>query len=125
MCVEISQNQYQTMDITISQKKSPTMKKLLKQIFKTQSKSKKAITADSMESFVSLENSHNGSLESSDCASRESYENDINKYYETKKEFDYPSAVPVHFVRTEQGTFFWTSAVDCVPAYMQDRWAQA
>ncbi|XP_073831511.1 enhancer of split m4 protein-like [Musca autumnalis] len=125
MCVEITQNQYQTMDITISQKKSSSMKMLFKRIFKTQSKSKKAVTADSMESFESLENSRNASLESSDCASMESCENDINESYESEKEFDYTTTVPVHFVRTEQGTFFWTSAADCVPAYMQDRWAQA
>ncbi|XP_073831512.1 enhancer of split m4 protein-like [Musca autumnalis] len=125
MYVEITQNQYQTMDITISQKKSSSMKKLFKQIFKTQSKSKKAVTADSMESFESLENSRNSSLESSDYDSTESCENDINESYESEKEFDYTTTVPVHFVRTEQGTFFWTSAADCVPAYMQDRWAQA
>ncbi|XP_073831502.1 enhancer of split m4 protein-like [Musca autumnalis] len=122
MCLEITQNQYQTMDITISQKNSSSMKKLFKQFFKTQSKSKKVVTADSMES---LENSRNASLESSDCASMESYENDINESYESEKEFDYTSTVPVHFFRTEQGTFFWTSAVDSVPAYMQDRWVQA
>ncbi|XP_073820539.1 enhancer of split m4 protein-like [Musca autumnalis] len=104
------------MDITISQKKSSSMKKLFKQIFK----SKKAAASDSMES---LENSRNASLEtSSDCASMESYENDINESYEKveeEEEYDY-TTVPVHFVRTEHGTLFWTSA-----AYMQDRWAQA
>ncbi|XP_058988288.1 enhancer of split m4 protein-like [Musca domestica] len=106
--------------ISISQKKnsSSSMKKLFKQIFK----SKKTVAAsDSMESFESLENSRNASLESSsDCGSMESYDNDINESYEKQEEFDYPTTVPVHFVRTEQGTFFWTSA-----AYMQDRWAQA
>ncbi|XP_073831513.1 enhancer of split m4 protein-like [Musca autumnalis] len=113
------------MDITISQKKSSSMKKLFKQIFKTQSKSKKTLTADSMESLESLENSRNASLESSDCASMESYENDINESYESENEFDYTTTVPVHFFRNEHGTFFWTSAVDCIPAYMHDRWAQA
>ncbi|XP_061400377.1 enhancer of split m4 protein-like [Musca vetustissima] len=110
MCVEITQTQqYNKMDITISQKKSSSsMKKLFKQIFK----SKKSV-ADSSES---LENSRNASLESS----MESFENDINESYEKEEEFDYTTTVPVHFVRTEQGTYFWTSA-----AYMQDRWAQA
>ncbi|XP_073820543.1 enhancer of split m4 protein-like [Musca autumnalis] len=106
------------MDIIISQKKSSSMKKLFKQIFK----SKKTAASDSMESFESMENSRNAGLESSsDCASMESYENDINESYEkVEEEFDYTTTVPVHFVRTEHGTLFWTSA-----AYMQDRWAQA
>ncbi|XP_058978570.1 enhancer of split m4 protein-like [Musca domestica] len=109
------------MEITISEKKnSNSMKKLFKKFFK----SHKAVAADSMES---LENSRNASLESSsDYDSMESYENDINESYEKEEEFDYPiTTVPVHFVRTEQGTFFWTSAADLVPVHMQDRWAQA
>ncbi|XP_061400385.1 enhancer of split m4 protein-like [Musca vetustissima] len=106
------------MDITISQKKSSSsMKKLFKQIFK----SKKSVAATDDSSFESLENSRNASLESS----MESYENDINESYEKEEEFDYTTTVPVHFIRTEQGTYFWTSAADFVPAYMQDRWAQA
>ncbi|XP_058988263.1 enhancer of split m4 protein-like [Musca domestica] len=130
MCVEISQTQqYNKMDITISTKKttSYSMKKLLKQIFKQQ-KSQKVAAADSMES---LENDRNASLES-DCASMESFENDINeklsaKQFNEEEEFDYPTtSVPVHFVRTHQGTFFWTTTsvfeqVSC----LQDRWAQA
>ncbi|XP_073820550.1 enhancer of split m4 protein-like [Musca autumnalis] len=118
------------MDISISNKKSNTsysVKKLLKQIFKQQ-KSFKKVIADSMES---LENSRNASLES-DCAfSMESFENDINeqltseKYYE-EEEMDSPTTVPVHFVRTEQGTFFWTTSSGDEQLYcMQDRWAQA
>ncbi|XP_073820548.1 enhancer of split m4 protein-like [Musca autumnalis] len=120
------------MDIAISNKKSNTsysVKKLLKQIFKQQNKSKK-VAADSMESLESLENDRNASLES-DCASMESFENDINEQLSSEKyceeeEFDYPTSVPVHFVRTEQGTFFWTtnSAFEQL-SYMQDRWAQA
>uniref|UniRef100_A0A1I8N8R8 Enhancer of split m4 protein n=1 Tax=Musca domestica TaxID=7370 RepID=A0A1I8N8R8_MUSDO len=111
------------MEITISQKKnSSSMKKLFKKLFK----SHKAVTADSMES---LENSRNASLESSsDYGSMESYDNDINESYEKEEEFDchqQTTVVPVHFVRTEQGTFFWTSAADLAPVHMQDRWAQA
>ncbi|XP_005187198.2 enhancer of split m4 protein-like [Musca domestica] len=107
------------MEITINQKKnSNSMKKLFKKLFKSNK------TTDSIES---LENSRNASLESSsDCSSMESYDNDINESYEKEEEFDYPiTTVPVHFVRTEQGTFFWTSAADLVPVHMQDRWAQA
>ncbi|XP_061389510.1 enhancer of split m4 protein-like [Musca vetustissima] len=125
MCVEIKQTQqYNKMDITVtSNKKSYSVKKLLKQIFKQHKTTKFA--ADSMESLESLENSHNASLES-DCASMESFENGINEQISAKlcseeEEYDYTTAtsVPVHFIRTEQGTFFWTinSAFD--------RWAQA
>uniref|UniRef100_A0A1I8NK34 Uncharacterized protein n=1 Tax=Musca domestica TaxID=7370 RepID=A0A1I8NK34_MUSDO len=120
------------MDITISPKKttSYSMKKLLKQIFKQQ-KSKNVAAADSMESLESLENERNASLES-DCASMESFENDINEKLSAKQcneeeEFVYPTtSVPVHFVRTQQGTFFWTttSAFEQVSC-LQDRWAQA
>ncbi|XP_073820552.1 enhancer of split m4 protein-like [Musca autumnalis] len=115
------------MDITISNKKtSYSVKKLLKQIFKQQ-KAKK-VAADSMES---LENDRNASLES-DCASMESFENDINEQLSAKQqycdeeEFEYPTSVPVHFIRTEQGTFIWTttSAAEQLSC-MQDRWAQA
>ncbi|XP_073820551.1 enhancer of split m4 protein-like [Musca autumnalis] len=117
------------MDIIISNKKSNTsysVKKLLKQIFKQQKSSKK-VAADSMES---LENSRNASLESDCASSMESFENDINeqlsadKYYE--EEMDYPTSVPVHFFRTEQGTFFWTTSIAAEQlSCMQDRWAQA
>ncbi|XP_073820542.1 enhancer of split m4 protein-like [Musca autumnalis] len=110
------------MDITISNKKSNTssysMKKLLKQIFKQQ-KSKK-IAAESMESLESLENSRNASIET-DCSSMESFENDINERLSAEEEL----YVPVHFIRTEQGTFFWTSAADQQITCFQDRWAQA
>ncbi|XP_061389512.1 enhancer of split m4 protein-like [Musca vetustissima] len=132
MCVEMKQTQqYNKMDITVtSNKKSYSVKKLLKQIFKQQKSTK--IAADSMESLESLENSRNASLES-DCASMESFENDINEKLSAKlcceeEELEYPptSSVPVHFIRTEQGTFFWTTnnafeQLSC----QQDRWAQA
>ncbi|XP_061389526.1 enhancer of split m4 protein-like [Musca vetustissima] len=132
MCVEITQTQqYNKMDITVtSNKKSYSVKKLLKQIFK-QHKTKN-VAADFMESLESLENSRNSSLES-ECASMESFENDINEQLSAKlcseeEEFDYTSAtsVPVHFIRTEQGTFFWTtnSTIEQLSC-MQDRWAQA
>uniref|UniRef100_A0A1I8MT77 Enhancer of split m4 protein n=1 Tax=Musca domestica TaxID=7370 RepID=A0A1I8MT77_MUSDO len=122
MCVEIPQSpEYNKMDI--SNKKPNTsysMKKLLKQIFKQQ-KSKK-ISANSMDSLESLENSRNASLES-DCSSSsmESFENDINEQLEEQ------TYVPVHFIRTQQGTFFWTSAANYQLSCLQqqDRWAQA
>ncbi|XP_005187193.4 enhancer of split m4 protein-like [Musca domestica] len=128
MCVEIPQTpEYNKMDIS---NKRPTtiasysMKKLLKQIFKQQ-KSKK-IAANSMDSQESLENSRKASLES-DCSSSsmESFENDINEQISAEEEQQ--TYVPVHFIRTQQGTFFWTSASDyqltCLQ--QQDRWAQA
>ncbi|XP_073820538.1 enhancer of split m4 protein-like [Musca autumnalis] len=108
------------MDITISNKKtsSYSMKKLLKQIFKNE-KSQKVAT-DSMETLESLENNRNASLEK-DCASMESIENDINERLSAEEE----TYVPVHFIRTEHGTFFWTSAADHPITGLQDRWAQA
>ncbi|XP_058978571.1 enhancer of split m4 protein-like [Musca domestica] len=98
----------------ISNKKPTTiasysMKKLLKQIFKQQKS--KNIAANSMDSLESLENSRNASLEM-DCSSSsmESFENDINEQ-----------------ILAEEGTFFWTSAVDYQLSCLQqqDRWAQA
>uniref|UniRef100_A0A1I8N0Z6 Enhancer of split m4 protein n=1 Tax=Musca domestica TaxID=7370 RepID=A0A1I8N0Z6_MUSDO len=129
MCVEIPQSsEYNKMDISnkkpITTIASYSMKKLLKQIFKQQ-KSKK-IAANSMDSLESLENSRNASLET-DCSSSsmESFENDINE--QILAEEVEQTYVPVHFIRTQQGTFFWTSAADyqltCLQ--QQDRWAQA
>ncbi|XP_061400372.1 enhancer of split m4 protein-like [Musca vetustissima] len=120
MCVEITQTQqFNNNKMDISNKKSYSVKKLLKQIFKQQKSTKR--TAES------LENDRNACLES------ESFENDINEKISAKQafddEFDYPTAitsVPVHFIRTDQGTFFWTttSAFEQLSC-QQDRWAQA
>ncbi|XP_073820553.1 enhancer of split m4 protein-like [Musca autumnalis] len=89
------------MDISNKKTTSYSMKKLLKQIFK-HDKSKKIVAADSVQS---LENSRNACLDS-DSSSMESFENDINEILSSEQE----TYVPVHFVRTAQGTFFWTSA---------------
>lgn len=161
MCVEISsqqQQQFKKMEITNSKKVSYSIKKLLKNLFKHQ-KSSKLITlqnlvnskkAESIESLESLENTHNANIEVEECASLEAYENDINERLSAKAEscevedFDFSeitATVPVHFVRTEHGTFFWTAISDIAAdndlveplfcstynqlAVMQDRWAQA
>ena len=151
MCVEISNINMETKK---SQKISYSIKKMLKQLFK-QHKSQKLIIsqnmentkkAESLESLESLENSRN---EQAECISLESIENDANERLSTAAfsceledyEFADITSVPVHFVRTEHGTFFWTASSD-IPAdndlieplccstrneiaVAQDRWAQA
>ncbi|XP_075149841.1 enhancer of split m4 protein-like [Haematobia irritans] len=120
MCVEISHNQVNKMDIIVSNKKvSYSIKKMLKQLFKQNKK------IDSMES---LENESNAGLEI-ECLSMESYENGINEHLSAKQSFaeedfgNVPS-VPVHYIRTTEGTFFWTTSANQITC-LQDRWAQA
>ncbi|KAM7361429.1 enhancer of split m4, Bearded family member [Cochliomyia hominivorax] len=164
MCVEISsqqqQQQFNKMEIKNTKKVSYSIKKLLKQLFKQHKSSKALINlqnlanskkAESLESLESLENTHNENIEVEECnASLESFENDINERLSAKavsyevEDFDFSeitTTVPVHFVRTEHGTFFWTATSDIAadndliePLYcstynqlavMQDRWAQA
>lgn len=155
MCVEIStQQQFNKMEIKNSKKVSYSIKKLLVKLFKQQ-KSLKLMhfkKAESLESLESLENMHNANIEvEEECAlSLESFENDINERLSAKasscevEDFDFSeitTTVPVHFVRTDQGTFFWTATSDIAadndlvePLYcstynqiavVQDRWAQA
>lgn len=157
MCVEISSNNTTTMNIKSTKKVSYAIKKLLKQLFKQDKSEQQLINiqnlendkkAASLESLESLENSRNADIES-ECASLESHENDANERISAKAmscevedyEFTDITTVPVHFVRTEHGTFFWTATTD-IPAdndlveplccsttnqiaCMQDRWAQA
>lgn len=163
MCVEIStqsQQQFNKMEIQTTKKVSYSIKKLLIKLFKQHNKSSKlmhlqnlqnAKKAVSLESLESLENTHNANIEVEECAaSLESFENDINERLSAKaascevEDFDFSelnTTVPVHFVRTEHGTFFWTATSDiaadndlveplCCSTYnqiavMQDRWAQA
>ncbi|XP_061400355.1 enhancer of split m4 protein-like [Musca vetustissima] len=160
MCVEINNNN--KMEIIASNNKkftaSYSIKKLLKQLFK-QHKSQKLVQlqnmentkkAESLESLESLENQCNAHLEY-ESASMESYENDINERLSAKQlsyeieDYDFSeinAVVPVHFIRTAEGTFFWTTSSDIpadndlvqpmscstynqLPSCMQDRWAQA
>lgn len=163
MCVEINsqQQQFNKMEIKNTKKVSYSIKKLLKQLFKQQKSSKALVAlqnlanskkAESLESLESLENTHNANIEvEEECnVSLESFENDINERLSAKaatyevEDFDFSeitTTVPVHFVRTEHGTFFWTATSDIAadndlvePLYcstynqlavMQDRWAQA
>ncbi|XP_017483204.1 PREDICTED: enhancer of split m4 protein [Rhagoletis zephyria] len=143
-------------------KVSYSIKRLLRQLFKQQQKSEQqkqqqelienfenTNKANSLESLESLENSRNADLESeAECISLESSENDANERLAASCELeDYEfadiSSVPVHFLRTAHGTFFWTANNDLPadndliePLYcstgnqiattqMQDRWAQA
>lgn len=137
-----------------------SIKRLLKQLFKTQQQKQKqqqellenfanTKQANSLESLESLENSRNADLESvAECISLESCENDANErlaasYDLEDYEFADITTVPVHFLRTAHGTFFWTANTDLPvdndliePLYcstdnqiatmqMQNRWAQA
>lgn len=162
MCVEISTQQqlsqtFNKMEIKNTKKVSYSIKKLLRQLFKQQKSSKlvnlqnlgNAKQAISLESLESLENMHNANIEAEECATLEAFENDINERLSATgswemEDFDFTevsATVPVHFVRTEHGTFFWTAASDLAAdndlieplgcatnnqiAVMQDRWAQA
>ncbi|KAL7730716.1 hypothetical protein ACLKA6_003486 [Drosophila palustris] len=144
-----------------SNKKSYSVKKLLQKIFKQQQQQveeqqnmQNTHKANSLESLESIENSRNADLESiankSCCAdSLESYENEANERLSSASceiedyEFEQLPTVPVHFVRTAHGTFFWTAASDfpadndlveplccstaneIAVAQFQDRWVQA
>ncbi|XP_075150913.1 enhancer of split m4 protein-like [Haematobia irritans] len=113
MCVEISQNQFNKMEITASNKKnSYSLRKMVKQLFKQNKSQHKKV--DSMES---LENKSNISLEV-DCLSMESLENYVNELHSSQQSFGDDedvttvTTVPVHYIRTTEGTFFWTSSVN-------------
>lgn len=140
-----------------SNKKSYSVKKLLQKIFKQQQVEEQqnmqnTHKANSLESLESMENSRNADLESivnkSCTVSLESYENEANERLSASCEMeDYEleqlPTVPVHFVRTAHGTFFWTAASDLpadndlveplycstaneiAVAQFQDRWVQA
>ncbi|XP_075150914.1 enhancer of split m4 protein-like [Haematobia irritans] len=109
------------MDITISNKKvSYSIGKMVKQLFKLKNQSNQKIN-----SMESLENESNASLEV-DYLSMESYENDINEHLSAKQCFydEDNNTVPVHYIRTTEGTCFWTSSANQISC-LQDRWAQA
>lgn len=128
MCVEIMNN---STNLEIELKTSKTtysLRKLLKSFFKKHHKS--SITK--VGSFESVENDQNMEI-------AENVAN--NKIFEIEEEDEV--LVPVHFARTEHGTFFWTTnnpieadadliqPMDCctnnlLPTFpLQDRWAQA
>ncbi|XP_030376351.1 enhancer of split m4 protein [Scaptodrosophila lebanonensis] len=136
-----------------------SVKKLLQRIFKQQQSLKHSQKVNSVESLESLENSRNADLESLEslensrnadleCASLESYENEANERLSAScdmEDYDFEQlpTVPVHYVRTAHGTFFWTAASDLpadndlleplycstaneiAVAQFQDRWVQA
>ncbi|TMW49903.1 hypothetical protein DOY81_005033 [Sarcophaga bullata] len=145
------------MEIKNTKKVSYSIKQLLKQLFKQQ-KSSKLINIESLvntkkavslESLESLENMHNANIEAEESATLEAFENDINERLSAEGSWqvedfafsEITATVPVHFVRTEHGTFFWTASSDLAAdndlieplgcatnnqiAAMQDRWAQA
>ncbi|XP_016950925.1 enhancer of split m4 protein [Drosophila biarmipes] len=138
-----------TMTIKSNKKLSYSVKKLLQKIFKQQQRVeeeeqnlKNTLKANSLESLESMENSRNADLESS----LESCENEANERLSQScdmedYELEQLPTVPVHFVRTAHGTFFWTAVSDLPadndliePLYCstgneiaipQDRWVQA
>ncbi|KAH8295165.1 hypothetical protein KR018_008170 [Drosophila ironensis] len=145
-----------TMNIKSNNKKlSYSVKKLLQKIFKQQQVEeeqnlKNTLKANSLDSLESIENSRNADLESttSECLSLESCENEANERLSAScdmedYELEQLPTVPVHFVRTAHGTFFWTAASDLpadndlveplycstaneiAVAQFQDRWVQA
>nr|XP_016935574.1 enhancer of split m4 protein [Drosophila suzukii] len=151
------QNKSNTNAMTIKSNKklSYSVKKLLQKIFKQQQQRveeedqnlKNTLKANSLESLESMENSRNADLESASiCASLESCENEANERLSQScdmEDYDLEQlpTVPVHFVRTAHGTFFWTAVSDLPadndliePLYCstaneiaipQDRWVQA
>lgn len=152
MCKEISSNTaYAMMGLKNNEKKlTYSLKKLIKQYFK-QRKSDKlqhfenaGETLESLNSIESLENNQNADIESesenmvNECRSEIFSAHNLEDY-----ELSDVLPIPVHFMRTDQGTFFWTTATDIAadndlaePLYccttnqvavnqMQDRWAQA
>ncbi|XP_075150916.1 enhancer of split m4 protein-like [Haematobia irritans] len=109
------------MDIAISNKKvSYSIGKMMKQLLKRRKQSSQKIN-----SMESLENESNASLEV-DYLSMESYENDMNEHLSAKQSFfdEEINTVPVQYIRTAEGTFFWTSSANQISC-LQDRWAQA
>lgn len=150
------------MNIKSNKKSSYSVKKLLQKIFKQQQRQQQQQVeeeqnmqnthkANSLESLESIENSRNESIDinNKSCAiSLESYENEANERLSAScemedYEFEQLPTVPVHFVRTAHGTFFWTAASDLpadndlveplycstaneiAVAQFQDRWVQA
>lgn len=121
MCVEIMNN---VANLEIEMKRTYSLRKIIKAFFKKQQKK-----SDSLES---IENDQN--IEIAENAAN-------NKIFEIEEETEV--LVPVHYVRTEHGTFFWTTnnpvevdadliqPMNCctnnqLPApQFRDRWAQA
>ncbi|KAH8382527.1 hypothetical protein KR009_003995 [Drosophila setifemur] len=146
-------NSNSTMTIKSNKKLSYSVKKLLQKIFKQQQQQveeeqnlKNTLKANSLDSLESIENSRNADLETSCSASLESCDNEANERLSASceiedYEFEQLPTVPVHFVRTAHGTFFWTANSDLPadndliePLYCstaneiavaQDRWVQA
>ncbi|XP_068153831.1 enhancer of split m4 protein [Drosophila tropicalis] len=149
MCQNTINNSNTMTAIKSNKKLSYSVKKLLQKIFKQQAEKEEqqnyinSKKASSLESLESIENSRNADLEN---ASIESFENEANERLSAScdmedYEMEQMPTVPVHFVRTAHGTFFWTAASDLPadndliePLYCstsneiavpQDRWVQA
>ncbi|XP_055907601.1 enhancer of split m4 protein [Eupeodes corollae] len=158
MCVEIITNEnttnmeYNEKHSSSNKKMSYSIKKMLKIIFNKRKSSELKVNGDlckqtSMESLESLENNRNAEaeIESENEANERIYAaSSCNSSIRSEDQYEeLATYVPVHFVRTENGTFFWT-ATSSIPAdadlieplccstdnqtavsQFHDRWAQA
>ncbi|XP_073820533.1 enhancer of split m4 protein-like [Musca autumnalis] len=162
MCVEIKKNETKMNAVSNKKKVSYSIKKLLKQIVKHYHKSQKLAhlesvkKAESLESVESLDNNNNANIEIDCKSSMESLQNNQNERISFENEqacvelsgaYEFSEisigVLPVHFITTDHGSFFWTATTD-VPAdndleealnwksgnqlatcQSQDRWAQA
>uniref|UniRef100_A0A1I8MM51 Enhancer of split malpha protein n=1 Tax=Musca domestica TaxID=7370 RepID=A0A1I8MM51_MUSDO len=130
MFVEPHNNTKKSNKMEITPKKfamTYSIKKLMKQLFKQQQQrhnktlpqlSQLKKSESFFEALECLENQSNAKMESS---SLEIEENNLNERLAAKQksyeleDYDLSEisiAVPVHFARTTQGTFFWTSSSD-------------
>uniref|UniRef100_A0A1I8M8K9 Enhancer of split m4 protein n=1 Tax=Musca domestica TaxID=7370 RepID=A0A1I8M8K9_MUSDO len=155
MCVELKK-----MENSNKKKMSYSIKKLLKQIVKHY-KSQKLINLENAkqstraESLESLDNNNNANIEIDCKSSMESLQNDQNERISFENEHCHEivepiefsdisvGVLPVHFITTDQGIFFWTASTDIAAdsdleealnchtenqlacRQQQDRWAQA
>ncbi|XP_055850531.1 enhancer of split m4 protein [Episyrphus balteatus] len=158
MCVEILNNdtnatmEYNKKLSGNNKKMSYSIKKMLKSIFNKQKSNQEKVNQDickqsSMESLESMENDRNAEaeIESENEANERIYAaSQCGSSICSEDQYDEVAAyVPVHFVRTTNGTFFWT-ATSSIPAdadlieplccstdnqiavsQFHDRWAQA
>lgn len=133
MCLKFNNEQVYKMDFTTTsettsnKKTSYSIKKMLKHFFKLH-KSQKLIISNKVgiietTSSKYLDSNHNEIEPEQKYPCMDTYTGDhedpavANQSCEME-DFDiseFPSSVPVHFVRTEHGTFFWTSSSD-IPA---------
>ncbi|XP_073820532.1 enhancer of split m4 protein-like [Musca autumnalis] len=140
MFVDVSQKQHHQQQRKVNKMEiipkkftaSYSIKKLMKQLFKqekTQQQQQQQLgqlkkSESFFEALEHLENQSNAKLEMAAADCLESQENNMNERLSAKQksyemeDYDFSqisTVVPVHFARTTQGTFFWTTSSD-IPA---------